>query len=269
MNALVGMKLSIVTRKAQTTRHRILGILSEDTYQIIFVDTPGLIEPKYGLQRAMMDSLRAALRDADVVIHMVDASRKQADFDEGLDLGDTPAVLAINKLDLVSMDDAIELSAKAGAVREYQAVVPISAKKKKGLDRLIGEVADALPRGPEYYPREMVTEHPERFFVAEIIREKIFEHYHKEVPYSVQVNIVAWAERKDEKDLIDAEIIVERESQKGIVIGRRGSALKRIGTAARRDIEEMLDREVFLRLFVKVRSGWRDSAGRLREFGYG
>jgi len=268
INALVGMKLSIVTRKAQTTRHRILGILSTEHYQVIFVDTPGLIQPKYGLQRAMMQSLSAALRDADVIIHIVDASRRKEDFDASLDFGDSPAILALNKLDLVSMDDAIQLTARAGQVRAYQSVIPISALKNKGLDKLIHEVRELLPAGPEYYPKEMVTEHPERFFVAEIVREKIFERYHAEVPYSVQVNIVAWAEREGEKDLIDAEIVVERESQKGIIIGKRGSALKAIGTAARRDIEEFLDREVFLRLFVKVRSGWRDSDGKLREFGY-
>ena len=268
INALVGMKLSIVTRKAQTTRHRILGILSTDSHQIIFVDTPGLIEPKYGLQRVMMRSLEAALRDADVIVHMVDASRKTADFDEALDFGDTPAVLAINKLDLVSKDHALELSARATAVRWYSAVVPISARNAKGLDALLEEVAALLPVGPEYYPREMVTEHPERFFVAEIIREKIFEKYHAEIPYSVQVNIAAWGEREGQKDLIDAEIVVERESQKGIIIGKKGSGLKRIGIAARRDIEELLDREIFLRLFVKVRPGWRDSDGKLREFGY-
>ncbi|HUF08154.1 MAG TPA: GTPase Era [Rhodothermales bacterium] len=268
MNALIGMKLSIVTRKAQTTRHRILGILSDDRQQIIFVDTPGNIEPRYGLQKAMMQSLQAAIRDADVVIHLIDGSRRKFDFDEALNFAQTPAVLAINKLDLMSMDRAMEISAAAIKVRAYEAVVPISAKKNKGLDKLIHEVSSLLPIGPEYYPREMVTEHPERFFVSEIIREKIFENYHEEVPYAVQVNVVAWAERKNDKDLIDAEIIVERESQKGIVIGRRGSALKRIGTAARSDIEAMIGREVFLRLFVKVRAGWRDSEGRLREFGY-
>jgi len=268
MNALVGMKLSIVTRKAQTTRHRILGILSTDAHQIIFVDTPGNIEPKYGLQRVMMRSLQAALRDADVIIHMVDASSKKPDFDADLQFGDTPAVLVINKLDLVSKDQALELSAKGSDVRTYAAVVPVSAKNAKGLDSLIQEVASLLPVGPEYYPREMVTEHPERFFVAEIVREKIFENFHAEVPYSVQVNIAAWGEREGQKDLIDADIVVERESQKGIIIGKRGSGLKRIGIAARRDIEEMLGRDIFLRLFVKVRPGWRNSDGRLREFGY-
>lgn len=268
MNAMLGMKLSIVTRKAQTTRHRILGILSEDDHQVIFVDTPGLIEPKYQLQRAMMQQLQAALRDADVIIHMVDASRKQVQLDEDLDIGETPIVLAINKLDVASNDRAIEIAAAANQTRSYASTIPISALKNKGVDKLIHEVVALLPAGPEYYPKGMITEHPERFFVSEIIREKIFERYHAEIPYSVQVNVAAWAEREGQKDLIDAEIVVERESQKGIIIGKKGSGLKRVGVAARRDVEELLGREVFLRLFVKVRPGWRESEGKLREFGY-
>jgi len=269
MNALVGQKLSIATKKAQTTRHRVLAIVSTDNYQAIFLDTPGVIDPKYGLQRLMMKTVRRAMSDADVVLHIVDATKRStSNIDMLPDPVGRAAILAVNKMDIASKQHALELVARATELRSYEAVVPISAKTGLQLDTLLGEIVKHLPEGPAYYPPEMVTEQPERFFVAEIVREKIFNHFRDEIPYAVQVNIVGFEERENDKDLIDAEIVVERETQKGIIIGRGGSGLKRIGTEARVDIEELLDRPVFLRLFVKVRGDWRNKEGFLREYGY-
>jgi GTP-binding protein Era len=179
-----------------------------------------------------------------------------------------PAILAVNKMDVASKGRALKLVAEATQSRAYDVVVPISAKTGLQLDKLLQEIIDLLPEGPAYYPQDMITEQPERFFVAEIIREKIFEQFREEVPYAVQVNIVGFEERETEKDLIDAEIVVERESQKAIVIGKGGAGLKKVGTAARKDIEEMLQRPVFLRLFVKVRGDWRNQERFLKEYGY-
>lgn len=269
MNALVGQKLSIVTQKAQTTRHRILGILSTGEYQVIFLDTPGVIDPHYGLQDLMMQTVRRAMLDADVVLHMVDGTKASgANLDMLPDPEGRPAILVINKMDIASTDKALALVAEATSRRSYEAVLPISAKTGLQLDKLLGEIVRLLPPGPAYYPPEMISEHPERFFVAELVREKIFELFREEIPYSVQVNVVEFKERDGEKDLIDAEIVVERESQKAIIIGKGGSALKRVGIRARKDIEELLDRPVYLRLFVKVRAGWRDKEAFLREYGY-
>lgn len=269
MNAIIGQKLSIVTKKAQTTRHRILGILSTDRYQAIFLDTPGIIYPKYGLQNLMMKTVHMAMADADVVLHLVDATRAaDGNIDMLPDPAGRPAILAVNKMDITSKARALELVARATSIRVYDAVVPISAKTGLQLDKLVDEIAALLPQGPAYYPHDMITERPERFFVSEIIREKIFEQFREEIPYAVQVNVVGFEEREGEKDLIDAEIVVERETQKGIIIGKGGSGLKRVGTFARRDIEQMLDRPVFLRLFVKVRGDWRNKETLLREYGY-
>jgi GTP-binding protein Era len=269
MNALVGQKLSIVTQKAQTTRHRILGILSTDDYQVIFLDTPGVIDPHYGLQDLMMQTVRRAMLDADVVLHMVDGTKASgANLDMLPDPEGRPAILVINKMDIASKDKALALVAEATSRRSYEAVLPISAKTGLQLDKLLAEIVNLLPAGPAYYPPEMISEHPERFFVAEMVREKIFELFREEVPYSVQVNVVEFKEREGEKDLIDAEIVVERESQKAIIIGKGGRALKRVGIRARKEIEEFLDRPVYLRLFVKVRSGWRDKESYLKEYGY-
>jgi GTP-binding protein Era len=269
MNALVGQKLSIVTRKAQTTRHRILGIVSTDTYQAIFLDTPGVIDPKYGLQSLMMKTVQRAMSDADVVLHIVDATKSASqNIDMLPDPSGRPAILAINKMDISSKDRALELVAAATGARQYEAVVPISAKTGLQLDKLLDEIVAVLPLGPAYYPPKMITEQPERFFVSEMIREKIFEQFRDEIPYAVQVNVVGFEEREGEKDLVDAEIVVERETQKSIIIGKGGSGLKRVGTTARQDIEEMLGRPVYLRLFVKVRGDWRNKETFLREYGY-
>lgn len=268
MNALVGRKLSIVTRKPQTTRHRVLGILSSDAYQIIFLDTPGIIKPRYRLHESMMHNVTDAITDADLLVFMADATRSSPD-EFSLDfIKDGPAILAINKMDLIRQVDALPLVESYMAIRDFDEVVPISATEGMNLDVLLKNIIDRLPPGPPFYPKEMISEQPERFFVAEIVREKIFEQYRDEIPYSVQVNIVQFEEREGEKDFVSAEIVVARDAQKGILIGKGGRALKRLGTEARQDIEAFLERSVYLDLHVKVRDDWRDRATYLRSYGY-
>ena len=268
MNALLGRKLSIVTKKPQTTRHRILGILSEPHYQAIFLDTPGIIKPRYRLQQAMMHNVQNAIAEADLLLFMADATKDRPDTFSLSHLGEQPTLLLINKMDLIAQEQALPLVEAYTALRAFDAVVPISAAKGHNLDALLEEIVQRLPLGPPFYPKDMISEHPERFFVAEIIREKIFERYRQEIPYSTQVNIVEYEERPEGKDFIDAEIVVERDSQKGILIGRGGRALKQIGAAARQDIEAFVDSPVFLQLHVKVRDDWRNRDTFLRSYGY-
>lgn len=268
INALLGQKISIVTRKPQTTRHRVLGILSEDDYQLILLDTPGVIKPKYGLQRAMMKSVSGAAQDADVLIFIADATRDKIDTHTMEILAGKPTILAVNKLDLVSQDQLLPLVQSYSDEVEFEEVIPISALKGTNLDKLIAEIVNRLPFGPALYPKDVVSEHPERFFVAEIIREKIFQQFRQEIPYSCQVNVVSFEERKQDKTLIHADIVIERESQKGILIGKKGAALKRIGSVARIDIEDFLGEPIFLKLFVKVRSDWRNRDAFLKSYGY-
>lgn len=268
LNALVGQKISIVTRKPQTTRNRVLGIITGDAFQAILLDTPGIIEPRYGLQTAMMREVTSSIRDADVILFLAEAGSPAPDTRSLEHVGDRRAILVVTKMDLVQPDEALPLVDAYRSLRAFDEVIPVSALKKRGLDMLLPAVEARLPEGPPLYPADMLSEQPERFFVAEIIREKIFERYRQEVPYATQVNIVSFEERDGEKDLIDAEIVVERDPQKGILIGKGGRALKAVGTAARLDIEELLGRPVFLRLFVKVRGDWRNSATHLRSFGF-
>lgn len=268
MNALVGRKLSIVSKRPQTTRHRILGILTGTTYQALFLDTPGVIRPRYQLQESMMRSLSGAVVEADLQLLLVDVSRK--DMDEQLlsVLSDQPAILVLNKMDLVTRDDALPVVAFYTERRTFSEVLPVSALKGDNVDQLKSLVIDHLPKGPPFYPPDMISEHPERFFVSEIIREKIFELFHEEVPYATQVNVVQFEERPEGKDFIDAEIVIENDSQKPIIIGKKGAAIKQIGTLARADIEAFLDRPVFLQLHVKVRKDWRRRDTFLRSYGY-
>lgn len=268
MNALVGRKLSIVTSKAQTTRHRVLGILSDDDSQIIFLDTPGIIQPRYKLQESMMHAVGGALQDADLAVFLAEATREDPDALSLEKLGGTPAILAINKMDLVPQEKVLPLVEAYLEQRDFDEVIPISALNGHNLDALLAAIKERLPLGPPFYPKEMISEHPERFFITEIIREKIFERYRQEIPYSTTVNIVTYEERPDGKDLIDAEIVVERQTQKGILIGKGGQALKRVGMEARKDIEDFLGRGVFLKLFVKVRDDWRNRDTLLRSYGY-
>jgi len=268
MNALIGQKLSIVTPKAQTTRHRVLGILTEESNQIIFLDTPGIMRPNTSLDQSMMKKVRESVADADLVICMVDARAMEPDLQSLKTIVDQPAILALNKADLVRQEQMIPLAEAYTNLRSFEAVIPISALKGTNLDALMGEVQTLLPPGPPFYPSEMVSEHPERFFVAEIIREKVFEKFRQEIPYSSTVTISNFVERTEGKDLIEAEVVVERPSQKGIMIGAKGHALKAVGIAARRDIEILLGRNVYLKLFVRVRKDWRNQGRFLRSFGY-
>lgn len=268
LNVLMEQKLSIVTRKPQTTRQRVLGILSGDDYQIILLDTPGIIKPAYRMQEAMMADVKTSVSDADIMVFMVDATYSEVDDVTLKYAGETPAILILNKIDKMSQEEVLPVAAAYSEAHPFHAVIPISALKGFNVDRVLNEIKTLLPLGPPFYPKDQISEQPERFFISEIIREKIFLQYRKEVPYSTQVDIVAWEERTDQKDLIDAEIIVERDSQKGILIGKKGEALKNIGTAARADIEAFLGRGVFLRLFVKVRSDWRNNEGHLRSYGF-
>ena len=268
LNALLGRKLSIVTKKPQTTRHRVLGILSGEDYQAILLDTPGIIQPRYKLQESMMHAVRGAIDDADLLLFLADATRDRPDAFSLERIGDRPALLLLNKIDLIPQEQALPLVETYTALRAFEEVIPISALKGFNLDAVLREIVTRLPLGPPFYPRDMISEQPERFFVAEIIREKIFELFRQEVPYSVQVNVVAYEEREGEKDLIHAEIVVERDSQKGILIGKGGQALKKIGTRARKDIEAFLGKPVFLQLHVKVRQDWRNRDTFLRSYGY-
>lgn len=268
LNALMGQKLSIVTHRPQTTRRRVLGILSGDDHQVILLDTPGIIEPRYGLQKAMMNDVRTSTSDADLLVFMADATRDKVDDLSLKYVGKRPAILVLNKIDKIRQEDVLPLVTAYMEAHDFEDVIPVSALKGKNLDVLMQAVLKRLPHGPAFYPREMISEQPERFFVAEIIREKIFKLYRQEVPYSTQVNVISWEEREGDKDLIHADIVVERDSQKGILIGKGGKALKKIGTFAREDIEGFIDRPVFLKLHVKVRGDWRNSDGQLRSFGY-
>ena len=269
MNALLGEKLSIVTRKPQTTRHRVIGIHSGPEHQAIFVDTPGIIEPRYELHESMMGQVQGAIQDADLLLFLHEATQDEPDTQSLEKIGDTPAFLVLTKMDLLPQEEALPLVESYEDLRAFDEVVPTSAKRGFNLQTLLHLVLDTLPEGPPYYPKEMISEHPERFFVAEMIREKVYKHYHQEIPYSVQVNIVAYEERSgQQKDYIDAEIVVMKASHKGILIGEGGQALKKVGMTAREDIEAFVERSVYLNLHVKVQENWRDRKSILRSYGY-
>jgi GTP-binding protein Era len=269
LNAIVGSKLSITTNKPQTTRHRVIGIYSKPETQIIFIDTPGMIHPKYKLQEAMMRNVATARQDADIIVYVVDATDKipPEETFEKLKQLHKPVILVINKMDLVSSTAILPLIDELSHVYPFDLILPVSALKKEGLDKLVEALLDRLPYGPPFYPKDMISEHPERFFVAELIREQIFKQFQQEIPYSCAVNIVQYEESK-KIDHIDAEIVVNRDSQKGILIGKKGSALKKLGTAARKSIEEFIGKKIFLNLHVKVRSKWRDKDTFIRNYGY-
>lgn len=271
-NKLLKFQLSITTPKPQTTRHRILGIHSGDNFQMIFLDTPGIIEPGYLLQKAMMRAAQNAIKDADVILFLVEASMKPTKNDLGilerLIVAQKPIVLAINKIDLVDRKIVLPLIDAYFKLYDFSDILPISAKKETSLDILEKALLKKIPQGFPFYPVEDVTDHPERFFVSEIIREKIFQKYGDEIPYSTAIVIDEFVEKQGRKDLIKARIIVERDSQKAIIIGKGGSALKAVGKLARVDIEEFLGRPVFLELWVAVKEKWRKKDMFIKEFGY-
>ncbi len=272
MNALLGQKLSIVTPKPQTTRHRVLGILSEENFQIIFLDTPGLLSPKYKLQETMVRAAKTAIEEADVLLFLVEPHPKKVQQNgailEELVSTKKPLILALNKVDTVEKGTLLPLIEKYNKKFDLKSIIPISALKSDGLDELKNELVSTLLPGYPFYPVDMITDHPERFFVAEIIREKVFQKFSAEIPYSTTVVVDEFKEREAGKDYISATIIVERNSQKGIIIGKKGTALKQIGLLARREIELLLERPVFLELYVKVKEKWRKKDSDLRQLGY-
>ena len=271
MNDLVGERVSIITSKAQTTRHRITGIVNTPDYQIVFSDTPGVLKPKYRLQESMREFSEGALTDADILLYVTDVVEdpvKNADFLERVRKETIPVLLVINKIDLLK--DQTELTELVDKWKEWlpQAeVFPTSAKERFNVDNLMRRIVELLPDSPPYFGKDALTDKPARFFVTEIIREKILLNYDKEIPYSAEV-IVEKFEEKEKSIHIMAVIYVERDSQKGILIGKGGSMLKRVGTEARKDIEKFFDKRVFLELFVKVEENWRNRENKLKAFGY-
>ena len=270
MNALIGQKLSIITNKAQTTRHRILGILNEKRYQIVFSDTPGVIKPVYKLQENMMNFVHSAFQDADILIYMIEIGEKGLKDEklfERLKKTSIPIIVLLNKIDLAEQDFVAQEIEKWSAELPNAQLLPISALNNFNLDVIKDKLVDLLPISPPYYEKDAITDKSERFFIEEIIREKILKHYKKEIPYCVQIEVEEFFE-EEEIIKIRAIIYVMRESQKGIIIGHQGLGLKRIGTESRRDIERMLDKKVFLATPVKVKKNWRNDNQQLKKFGY-
>ncbi|MGB5189014.1 GTPase Era [Robiginitalea sp.] len=270
MNALVGERLSIITSKAQTTRHRILGIVSGEDFQMVISDTPGIIKPAYALQESMMDFVRTALDDADILLYMVEIGEKglkEERFLEKIRNSEAPVLLLINKIDTTDQEQ-LELQVAYWKELLPQAeIFPISALENFNIQPVFDRILELLPEGPAFYDKDQLTDKPERFFVSEVIREKILKHYKKEIPYSVEIEVESF-EEGDDLIRIGAVIMVERDSQKGIIIGHKGSALKRVGSEARKDLEVFFDKKVFMELFVKVNKNWRSDARQLRRFGY-
>lgn len=270
MNALVGERLSIITSKAQTTRHRIMGIVSGDDFQIVYSDTPGILKPTYKLQESMMKFVTGALTDADVILYVTDTveqSERAAGIIDRINRSGIPTIVVINKIDL-STPEALEALVAQWHERLPEAVIaPVSAKEQFNIKGLFDLILERLPEGPAFYPEDTLTDKPLRFFASEIIREKILTTYDKEIPYSVEIVIDSYRE-EPAIDRIAATIYVTRDSQKGILIGHKGEKLKRVGTKAREDLEKFLGKKVFLQLFVKVGGDWRNDQRKLREFGY-
>ena len=270
MNAFVGERLSIITSKAQTTRHRILGIVNGEDFQILFSDTPGIIKPAYELQKSMMNFVKSAFEDADILIYMVEIGEKELkdeDFFNKIKNSKIPVLLLINKIDKSTQEELEEKVAYWQEKVPNALVYPISALENFNVQNVLEKIIEILPVSPPFYPKDQLTDKPERFFVNETIREKILMHYKKEIPYAVEIETEEFVE--EEKIIkIRAIIMVERETQKGIIIGHRGAALKRVGTEARKDLEKFFDKKIFLELYVKVNKNWRNDSRQLRRFGY-
>ena len=270
MNALVGEKLSIVTAKAQTTRHRIMGIVNTDDYQIVYSDTPGMLKPTYRLQEDMMKFVDTAIGDADIILYVTDVvekSDKNSEYIEKLRKLDCPVVVAVNKIDISDQQKVLSLLEYWQKTLPDALVIPVSAKEHFNLESILNAIVSRLPLSPPWFDKDQFTVRSLRFFASEIIREKILENYSQEIPYSCEVGIEAFKEGRDRYE-ISAVIFVMRDSQKGIIIGKGGSALKKVGTEARLDMEDFFQKKVFLQLFVKVDSDWRESRRELRKFGY-
>ncbi len=270
MNALVGEKLSIITSKAQTTRHRIMGVVSGDDFQIVYSDTPGILKPSYKLQESMMKFVTGALTDADVILYVTDTVEQGARSEEivgKIARSGIPTIVVVNKIDLTTPEALEALVEKWHAALPEAQIVPASAKERFNIEGLFKTILDRLPEGPAFYPKDTLTDKTLRFFASEIIREKILRNYDKEIPYCCEIEIDSYKE-EPAIDRIAATIYVSRESQKGILIGHKGEKLKRVGQAAREDLEQFLEKKVFLQLFVKVNDDWRNNPRQLRRFGY-
>ena len=270
MNALVGEKLSIITAKAQTTRHRIMGIVNGEDFQIVYSDTPGILRPQYKLQETMMNYVNSALTDADMILYVTDVTERTANEGEYIDKireSGIPVIVAVNKVDLTNQDELEKIVGSWHLAFPGSPIIPISALKNFNLESLLNAVLAKLPESPPYFPKDQLTDKYERFFASEIIREKILINYKKEIPYSVEIEIESF---NDQKDIlkIRALIHVTHDSQKGIIIGHKGAMLKRVGTEARYDMEDFFRKKVFLELYVKVTKDWRDKPLTLKRFGY-
>ena len=270
MNALVGEKLSIVTAKAQTTRHRIMGIVNGDDYQIVYSDTPGILKPAYELQRSMLDFVDTAIGDADIILYVTDVVEKKdknAAYVEKLSKLECPVIIVINKIDISDQQSVSELMDQWRELVPNAVIFPASAQEKFNLDNIFDAVVANLPESPAWFDREQFTDKSLRFFASEIIREKILENYTKEIPYCAEVVVESFRESSERYD-ISAIINVMRDSQKGIIIGKNGASLKKVATAARIDMEKFFEKKVFLQVYVKVEPGWRENRKMLKKYGY-
>jgi len=276
LNALLGQKLSIITSKPQTTRKRIIGILTSESYQVIFLDTPGIIKPAYLLQEKMMEQVNQSIHDADLLLMMIDLEVdpegikffKEEYIADILLKSNSAKLLLLNKIDKSSQEQVVKLVNHFDEMKLFKRIIPLSASLGANVAEVLRSIVEILPEGPKYYPDDRITDANERFFVSEIIREKIFELYSEEIPYSCEVRITDFKEKENRKDVITAEVFVEKESQKGIIIGKHGVMIKRLGETARKDIEALLERDVYLDLRVKVREKWRSDERSLKSFGY-
>lgn len=270
MNSLVGERLSIVTSKAQTTRHRIMGIVNGDDFQIVYSDTPGILKPQYKLQETMMNFVNDALSDADMILYVTDVTEhtvNEGEYIKKIKESGIPVIIAVNKVDLTNQDELEKIVESWHLLFPDSPVIPVSALKNFNLNSLLNLIREKLPEGPPYFPKDQLTDKYERFFASEIIRGKILVSYQKEIPYSVEIEIESF---KEEKKIIKirALIHVTRDSQKGIIIGHKGTMLKKVGTEARIDMEDFFQKKVFLELYVKVTKDWRDKPLVLKRFGY-
>ena len=270
MNALVGEKLSIITSKAQTTRHRIMGIVNGEDFQIVYSDTPGILKPAYKLQESMMNFVHGAVDDADVILYVTDTveqSDRSENIVERVNRSGIPAIVVINKIDLTTPEQLEILVDQWQQKMPEAVIIPVSAKEQVGMKGVLDAILERLPEGEAFYPKDTLTDKTLRFFASEIIREKILLNYDKEIPYCCEIEIDTYKEEPS-IDRISATIYVARQSQKGIVIGHKGERLKKVGQKAREDMERFLGKKVFLQLFVKVQEDWRNSERQLRRFGY-
>jgi GTP-binding protein Era len=270
MNALVGEKLSIITSKVQTTRHRIMGIVNGEDFQIVYSDTPGILKPEYKLQEAMMGFVNSALNDADIILYVTDVKSvplSEKEFTERIRASGIPVIIAVNKIDLTNQDQLEKIVEKWHDAFPGSPVIPVSGLLKFNLETLLNAILDKLPEGEPYFPKDQLTDRYERFFASEIIREKILNNYKKEIPYSVEIEIESFKEEPT-INKIRALIHVIRDSQKGIIIGHKGSMLKKVGTESRLDMEDFFGKKVFLELYVKVTKDWRNKPLILKRFGY-